>query len=73
MFSIQFPYVAVTDIVATCIEQLSVVQDQPVRVLDSKRSDWWLVSTIPEEDGGSERPREGWVPSNLLQPDGGKL
>ncbi len=40
-------------------------QNQPVRVIDSKREDWWLVRTIPED---SVPPVEGWVPANHLQP-----
>ena len=37
MFSIQIPYVAVTEIQRACLERLSLIQDQPVRVLDSCR------------------------------------
>ena len=45
--------------------QLSLVANQLVNVLDSKRDDWWLVQTMPEDgmDG-----IEGWVPGNKLQP-----
>lgn len=77
MFSIQVPYLAVMEIQAECPEQLSLIQDQPVRVVDSRRADWWLVTTIPEEDdtGGvaEEGPKEGWVRAELLQADEGKF
>ncbi len=33
-------------------------------VLDSKKDDWWLVSTFPE---GNVAKREGWVKRELLQ------
>ena len=63
MFSIQIPYVAVTEIQGACLEQLSLILDQPVRVLDSCRGDWWLVCTIPEDEEmegvAGDRPREG--------------
>ena len=49
--------------------QLALVQDQPVRVIDPLREDWWLVATIPEEEGVS--PVEGWVPADKLQPTQG--
>ena len=73
MFSIQFPYFTMAEVLADRVEQLSLVRDQPVRVLDSKRSDWWLVSTIPEdeEEEGGQRAREGWVQTSMLQPDNG--
>ncbi len=76
MFSIQVPYRAVVEIQAECPEQLSLIQDQPVRVVDSRRADWWLVTTIPEEEesGGvaEEGPKEGWVRAELLQADEGE-
>ena len=46
--------------------QLALVQEQPVRVIDPLREDWWLVATIPEEEGVS--PVEGWVPADKLRP-----
>lgn len=46
---------------------MSVLRDQPVRVLDSKRHDWWLVSSIPEGED-SLPPMEGWIKPELLQP-----
>ena len=61
-------YSAVTEVETECPEQLSVIKNQPVRVLDSKRSDWWLVSTIPEADDALP-PQEGWINPSLLQPD----
>ena len=64
-FSIDRPYVAVTEVMAEEPGQLNLVQDQPVSVLDSRRDDWWLVKTIPED---SLPPVEGWVPAKKLQP-----
>ena len=49
--------------------QLALVLDQPVRVIDPLREDWWLVATMPEEEGVS--PVEGWVPPDKLQPSQG--
>ena len=45
--------------------QLSLVGSQLVNVLDSKRDDWWLVQTMPEDGMPGI---EGWVPGNKLQP-----
>lgn len=72
MFSIEMPYLAVTEVQADYPEQITVIQDQPVRVLDSKRNDWWLVSSIPEEENEEESllPVEGWIKASLLRPDG---
>ena len=73
MFSIEMPYLAVTEVQADYPEQITVIQDQPVRVLDSKRNDWWLVSSIPEEENEDEEslpPVEGWIKASLLRPDG---
>ena len=42
---------ATTEIQAQHTDQLSLVKDQPVRVLDCRRDDWWLVQTIPDLDG----------------------
>lgn len=69
MFSIQMLYVAVREVLGDCPSQLSLVQNQPVRVLDSKREDWWLVATIPEDEDESTSAVEGWVPASSLQPD----
>lgn len=49
--------------------QLALVQDQPVRVIDPLRDDWWLVATIPDDEGIP--PIEGWVPVDKLQPSQG--
>ena len=62
MFSINHPYFAIDDIEPTEAGQISLRQNQCVKVLDSKRDDWWLVSTLPD-DGLVE----GWVQCNLLQ------
>ncbi len=64
------PYSAVTQVQGDYPEQIAVIQDQPVRVLDSKRSDWWLVSSIPEDPEDSLPPSEGWIKAALLRPDG---
>ena len=64
MFSLRHPYAAMKDIKTAAKEMLSLRQGQLVKVLDSKRDDWWLVSTFPESDSGV---REGWVPHHLLQ------
>lgn len=50
VYSISVPYVATTEILAEHANQLSLVKDQPVRVLDCRRDDWWLVQTIPDMD-----------------------
>jgi len=75
MFSVPLPFTAVIEIQSDHPHQLSVIQDQPVRVLDSQRGDWWLVSTIPDseelEGGAGEEPKEGWVRAELLQADEG--
>ena len=65
VFSINHPYMASKEIQAEQPGQLSLVTNQLVNVLDSKRDDWWLVQTMPEDgmDG-----IEGWVPGNKLQP-----
>lgn len=70
MFSMDVPYLAVTEVQAEYPEQLSVLQEQPLRVLDSKRSDWWLVSSIPEPDEEEDMftVSEGWIKASLLQP-----
>ena len=70
MFSIQMLYVAVMEVEAKCPEQVSVIKDQPLKVLDSRRSDWWLVKTIPDEDD-SLPSVEGWILAALLQPHPG--
>ena len=75
MFSLPMPFTAVVEIQADHPQHVSLIQDQPVRVLDSRRTDWWLVSTIPDSDelegvAGAE-PREGWVRAELLQADEG--
>ena len=67
MFSITHPYVAMTEVQAEAPGQLSLVQEQPVTVVDSKRDDWWLVRTIPDEDASP--PVEGWVHMSKLRPD----
>ena len=61
------PYVATTEILAQHTNQLSLVKDQPVRVLDCRRDDWWLVQTIPDLDhktneNGMETPHIGTEP-----------
>ena len=81
VFSISDPYVASTEIQAQNSDQLSLVKEQPVRVLDCRRDDWWLVQTIPDYEnklGMQENrmephqngilPLEGWVPADLLHP-----
>ena len=66
-----------TEIQGACLEQLSLIQDQPVRVLDSCRGDWWLVCTIPEDEEtegvAGDRPKEGWVRADLLAEEGKSL
>ena len=73
MHGIAHSYVTVTEIQASSPGQLSLVQDQPVKIIDSKRSDWWLVSTIPVDDSLSSSVQEGWVPANQLAPAPRKL
>ena len=76
---------ASTEIQAHHTNQLSLVKDQPVRVLDGRRDDWWLVQTIPDSETKTEAegnemgtqhtgilPQEGWVPAALLQPAQGE-
>lgn len=46
------------------IYQVSLREGQLVHILDSKRDDWWLVSTFPE---GDVEAAEGWVECKLLQ------
>ena len=69
MFGLPQVFVTVTEVKPLESGQLALVQAQPVRVIDSKRDDWWLVATIPDEDVSS--PIEGWVPTNKLQPSQG--
>lgn len=65
------PYLAVTEVQADYPEQITVIKDQPVRILDSRRNDWWLISSIPEEgEEESLLPAEGWIQASLLRPDG---
>ena len=81
VYSLSVPYVASTEIQAQHTNQLSLVKDQPVRVLDGRRDDWWLAQTIPDYENRTEShengietqilPNEGWVPANLLQPSQG--
>lgn len=54
-----------TEVQAEKPGQLSLVANQPVSILDSKREDWWLVKTMPEDGFPGI---EGWVPGNKLQP-----
>ena len=69
VFSISVPYVAMTEILAQHANQLSLVKDQPVRVLDCHRDDWWLVQTIP--DNLDNRTQSGGGPGqNGTQPAG---
>ena len=68
LFGMQVAYSAVTEVQTDIPEQLSVIQNQPVRVLDSKRSDWWLASTIPEGEDALPA-EEGWIRPKFLQPD----
>lgn len=56
-----------TEVQAEAPGQLSLVQEQPVTIVDSKREDWWLVRTIPDED--TSPPVEGWVHTSKLRPD----
>ena len=85
VYSLSVPYVASTEIQAQHTNQLSLVKDQPIRVLDGRRDDWWLAQTIPDyeyktgfqENGMETRqneilPKEGWVPAALLQPSQGE-
>ena len=65
VFSINHPYMATKEIQAEQPGQLSLVGNQLVNVLDSKRDDWWLVQTMPED---GQPGIEGWVPGNKLQP-----
>lgn len=68
------PYLAVDEVQGDYAEQLCVIRDQPVRVLDSMRRDWWLVSTIPDDEGeDATPPSEGWVRADILQPGTGML
>ena len=64
MFSLRHPYAATQYITAANEAQLNLRKGQLVTVLDSKREDWWLVSTFPEGDIGK---KEGWVQRDLLQ------
>ena len=68
-FGLPQVYVAVSEVKPLEPGQLALVQDQPVRVIDPLREDWWLVATIPEDEGVS--PVEGWVPVDKLQPTQG--
>jgi hypothetical protein len=72
MFSVEMPYYAVTEVQADYPEQITVIQDQPVKVLDTKRNDWWLVTSIPEEEEEEDSilPQEGWIKASLLRPAG---
>lgn len=65
VFSLVHPYVAIQSIEATSPYQVSLRSGQFVSVLDSKRDDWWLVSTFPESDEVGSI--EGWVNCSLLQ------
>ena len=51
--------------------QLALTQDQLVRVIDPTRDDWWLVATVPDEEG--KPPLEGWAPVDKLQPSEGMV
>lgn len=64
MFSLKHPYAAYENITATKECLISLRKGQLVSVLDSKRDDWWLVSTFPE---GDIDKKEGWVKRDLLQ------
>ena len=64
VFSLRHAYAATDDINTSDLAKISLRKDQLVTVLDSKRDDWWLVSTFPEGDVGK---KEGWVERRLLQ------
>lgn len=64
LFALRHPYVTTEPIEASDTYQLSLRGGQLVKILDSKRDDWWLVSTFPE---GEIAPEEGWVQRHLLQ------
>ena len=68
LFGKRVTYSAVTEVQGESPEQLTVIQNQPVRVLDAKRKDWWLVSTIPDGEDALP-PQEGWIRSDLLRLD----
>ena len=65
-FGLPQVYVALSEVKPLEPGQLALVQEQPVRVIDPLREDWWLVATMPEEEGVS--PVEGWVPADKLRP-----
>ena len=69
VFGLAQAYVAMSEVKPIEPGQLALVQDQPVRVIDPLREDWWLVATMPEEEGVS--PVEGWVPPDKLKPSHG--
>lgn len=56
---------AVDEVEAIQPGQLSLFKGQRVRVIDSKKDDWWLVRTEATE---SHSPLEGWVERTILQP-----
>ena len=39
-----------------------------MQVVDNSRSDWWLVMSADQGDGGGDAPPpQGWVPANYLE------
>lgn len=65
LFNLAPLYAAAREVKPLEAGQLSLVQDQLVRVIDPTRDDWWLVATVPDKGGVS--PVEGWVPADKLQ------